>query len=371
MTNSDFDAYRPPEQPRRKRRRDRLSGAAGDMLRRRRRGGDDGGREMSMVDDVEFTSYYGRPIVKAAPWGDEISTYLFLGGVAGGSGLLAFGAQMFGMDDLRRNARFAALGAVGAGTVCLIADLGRPERFLNMMRTVKPTSPMSWGTWILSAYGTVTGIAAVSEADDVLGEVLPLGPLRPMLRTAADTSGVAMGFLGAPLAAYTAALLSMTSTPTWAGARRGLPYLFVSSATAAASGLAMITTGSEQTKPARLLAITGAAGELIAMDLMKKGMHPLEREPLEIEEPGRKLKLAHALTIAGGVGTLLFGKRSRILAAASGAALMAGSALTRFGVVEAGHLSTTDPKYVVGPQRDRLEERRAAGIVDDSITTAG
>lgn len=57
-----------------------------------------------MVPDVEFTSYYGRPVVKAPPWKHEVPAYLFLGGVAGGSGLIALGAQLTGLEALRRNA---------------------------------------------------------------------------------------------------------------------------------------------------------------------------------------------------------------------------------------------------------------------------
>ena len=53
--------------------------------------GGDGSREMPMVPEPEFTSYYGRPVVKPAPWGDDVAAYLFLGGVAGGSALLAAG----------------------------------------------------------------------------------------------------------------------------------------------------------------------------------------------------------------------------------------------------------------------------------------
>ncbi len=370
MTSPDFDSLRPPEQPKKKKRRRDLSGASGGSAPVRR-GRDDGSREMSMVDDAQFSSYYGRPIVRSAPWKDEISAYLFFGGVAGGCGVLSYGAQFFGNDELRRNTRLVSLGAVGVGTVCLIADLGRPERFLNMMRTVKPTSPMSWGTWILSVFGTTAGIASAAEVDRLLGEKAPLGPLRPVLHAVSSSAGFGMGVLGAPLAAYTAALLSMTSTPTWTAARKGLPFLFVSSASLASGGIAMALTSRENAGPARRLALAGVAGDLAAMEYTKRTMHPLEREPMETGEPGRKLKLAETLVIAGGVGTLLFAKRSRILAVASGVALAAGSALTRFGFVEAGHASTKDPKYVVEPQKDRLEARRAKGITDDSITTAG
>ncbi|MDT5255355.1 MAG: hypothetical protein QOD10_435, partial [Mycobacterium sp.] len=99
-----------------------------------------------MVPEAEFSSYYGRPVVKPAPWGHEVGAYLFLGGVAGGSGVLAAGAQLTGRTKLRRNARLSALVAVALGAIALVMDLGRPERFLNMMRTVKLTSPMSLGS---------------------------------------------------------------------------------------------------------------------------------------------------------------------------------------------------------------------------------
>ena len=98
---SEYDSVRPPEPPRRRRR----FGKRQD----RPNVGADGTREMTMVPDVEFTSYYGHNVVKPPPWGDEIAAYLFLGGVAGGSGLLAAGAQVTGREALRRNARLGAL----------------------------------------------------------------------------------------------------------------------------------------------------------------------------------------------------------------------------------------------------------------------
>ena len=78
-----------------------------------------------MVEDVEFTSYYGRPIVKAPPWGDEIAAYLFLGCLAGGSALLGLGAQLTDRPALRSRTRLTALAALGLGTVALIEEIGR------------------------------------------------------------------------------------------------------------------------------------------------------------------------------------------------------------------------------------------------------
>ncbi|MEZ5201560.1 MAG: NrfD/PsrC family molybdoenzyme membrane anchor subunit [Micropruina glycogenica] len=148
MTN-EYDQYRPPEPPRRRRR--------GGWRGRRGAGGAEGAREQPMVPEAEFTSYYDRPIVKPPPWENPIGAYLFLGGLAAASGMLAAGAELTGNARLRRNSRLSALGAVGLGAVALVIDLGRPERFLYMLRTVKLSSPMSVGSWILSGFSAFAG----------------------------------------------------------------------------------------------------------------------------------------------------------------------------------------------------------------------
>ena len=99
-------------------------------------------------------------------------------------------------------------------------------------------------------------------------------------------------------------------------------------------------------------------------------MDPIAAEPLHQGKAGSMLKWSERLAVAGGLGALL-GGRNRMVAAASGLALLAASALTRFGVFEAGLSSARDPRYTIEPQRNRLAARRAAGITGDSITTAG
>jgi formate-dependent nitrite reductase membrane component NrfD len=364
VTTSDYDSLRPPE-PAGGRRRGgrRRRGAPGRIAAA------DGSREMPMVPEAEFTSYYGRPVVKPAPWGHEIAAYLFLGGVAAGSGLLAAGAQLTGRPKLRRNARLSALAAVGLGSAALVKDLGRPERFLNMLRTVKLTSPMSVGSWILSAFSAGAGVAAAAEVDRMTGERLPLGPLRRVLRVAEGPAGLEAAAFAPPLAAYTAVLLADTATPTWNAAREELPFVFVSSASLAAAGLAMITTPVAEAGPARTLALLGVTGDLIATEVMHRRMDLVAAEPLHHGTAGRMLRCSEALAIAGGLGTLLGGRR-RGVAALSGLALMTASALTRFGVLEAGIHSAEDPRYTIEPQKRRLAARREAGVTDDSITTA-
>jgi hypothetical protein len=308
------------------------------------------GREDPMVPEASFTSYYGRPVVKPAPWEVDIPAYLFFGGLAAGSSLLGAGADLTDRPALRRATRLTALGALSASMVALVHDLGRPSRFLNMLRTAKLTSPMSVGTWILSTYAPFAGAAAAAE----LVGMLPgrrRGPLG-LLSALGRPSGIAAAVAAPPVAAYTAVLLADTATPSWHEAHRELPFVFVGSAAAASGGLGMLAAPVAEAGPARRMALGGAVLELAAEHRMERSMG-ITVEPLHEGTAGRLMRASKALTAAGALGTLLAG-RSRAMAALSGLALMAGSVCTRFGVFEAGQQSARDPKYTVVPQRERI-----------------
>ena len=312
--------------------------------RRKRRG------ERLMVPEARFTSYYGRPILKPPIWEErDIAGYLFTGGLAAGTGMIAAGADLTGRPALRRAARLTSLAAVGVSAVALVHDLGRPERFLNMLRLVKPTSPMSIGTWILTSFGPAIGIAAVSEVPALVPP-----PARGLVAAAARPAGLAAAAIAPALATYTAVLVADTAVPTWHEAHPELPFLFAGSALGAASGVGLIGAPPSETGPVRALAAAGAALDLAAAHRMESRLG-LVGEPLRIGGAGRKLRAARVLTIAGAVGAVALGRRSRIAAAACGAAMIAGSALTRFGFFEAGVASAKDPKYVVIPQRERID----------------
>jgi formate-dependent nitrite reductase membrane component NrfD len=309
-----------------------------------------------MVPDATFTSYYGRQIVKPSPWEADIPAYLFFGGLAAGSSLIGAGGDLTGRPALRRAGRLGALGAITVSMGALVHDLGRPERFLNMLRTAKLTSPMSVGTWILSGYGPFAGAAAAAE---LLG-MLPAsrsGPLSTLVSLGRPL-GVVAALTAPPVAAYTAVLLADTATPSWHEAHRELPFVFVGSAAAASAGLQLIAAPMDQTGPARRMALGGALLELAAGQRMERSMG-ITAEPLHQGTPGLLMKLSKALTIVGAAGSLLAG-RNRAMAVISGAALMAGSVCTRFGIFEAGQQSARDPKYTVVPQRERLDRAEQA-----------
>lgn len=316
--------------------------------RRRRRGG-----EPTVVPEAEFRSYYGRPVLKAPVWEWKIAAYLFCGGLAAGSSVVAAGADLTGRPALRRGTRLGALGALLAGTYFLVSDLGRPARFHHMLRVVKPTSPMSVGTWILSAYGAGAGAAAAAE-------LVPLRRRRTraarLLHALARPLGMSAAATAPGLASYTAVLLSHTAVPGWSEVRDELPFVFVGSAAASGGGLGMLCAPVHEAGPARMFAALGAAGELGAARLMEHRLG-LVGEVYRAGRAGRFRRMSEALTAAGLAGTLLVAPRSRAAAVASGLALLAGSALQRFTVFEAGVASTKDPKYVVVPQRERLRAR--------------
>ncbi len=315
---------------------------------RRRRGA-----ERSMVPEADFTSYYGRPIVKPSPWEADIPAYLFAGGLAAGSSLIAAGADLTGRPTLRRAGRLAAVGALGFSMAALVHDLGKPSRFLNMLRTVKLTSPMSVGTWILSTYGPFAGAAAAAEVTGLLPERYGRTSPLPLGSWLGRPAGLVAALTAPPVAAYTAVLLADTATPAWHSAYKELPFVFVASGSAAAAGLGMIAAPTAETAPVRRMAVAGALAELAMEHRMERSMG-VTAETLHQGKAGRLMRAAKVLTAAGAAGALLAG-RSRVVAAASGAALLLGSACTRFGVFEAGQESAKDPKYTVVPQRERLE----------------
>jgi formate-dependent nitrite reductase membrane component NrfD len=299
-----------------------------------------------MVPDATFTSYYGRPIVRASPWEADIPAYLFMGGLAAGSSLLAAGADLTDRPVLRRASRFTAMAAISASFVALVHDLGRPSRFLNMLRVVKVTSPMSVGTWIVSAYSPLV-YAAVAD------EILPASlPLRGLIRWVSRPAGLGAALIAPAVASYTGVLLADTATPSWNSARNELPFLFASSAAAASAGMGMLCAPVAEAGPARRLALGAAVAELAIERRMERSMG-LAAEPLHAGRAGQLMDLARALTLVGSLGSLL-ARRSRVAAAVSGVALLAGSACTRFGIFEAGQASAHDPKYTVVPQRERM-----------------
>ncbi len=295
-----------------------------------------------MVPEAEFRSYYGRPVIKGPVWKTpDVPVYLFAGGLAGTSAVIAELAAWTRRPALERASRVAAAGGALIGVTALVHDLGRPERFLNMLRVFKLTSPLSVGSWILAPF---SGLAAAAALSALTGTLPRLG----------RAAGVGAAALGPAMATYTAVLFADTAVPAWHEAYPELPYVFAASAAAAGGAVGLVAVPLDESAPARRLAVAGGATELVVERVME-GRLGFVGEPYREGRGGRLLKAARLLTAAGTLGGLVT-RRSRVGSAAAGVALLAGSLLTRFGVFEAGRASARDPKYTVVPQRARLTE---------------
>ncbi len=300
-------------------------------------------REESQVPPAKFESYYGRPIIKVTRWREpHLPAYLFLGELSGAAAVLGVAAGATGRPALARAGRLVAAVAGQAGAVFLTAELGRPERFLNMLRVAKPTSPMSMGSWILVSHSGLTGAAAASS---VTGRLRGLG----------TAAAVASAVTGPLLAAYPGVLLSNTAVPAWHSSHRELPLLFAGGALTAAAAAGLVTgavTGDPaDLGPASRLALVGAALEGAA-ELSLERRTDIAAEPYQEGDGGRLLRSARLATVSGAV-IALAARRSRIAALASAALLTTGGIFAKVAVLRAGVASAKDPKYVVQTQQSR------------------
>jgi len=268
-----------------------------------------------------------RPIIKEPVWTWEVPTYFYVGGLAGTAAGLSRLAEASGNDALARRASAVACAGAAISPALLIADLGRPERFLHMLRMVKVTSPMSIGSWVLAGFGAA---ATAGAADHVVGGRLPGGRLA---RTAAAA-------LGLPLASYTAALVANTAVPAWHESRRTLPFVFVSGAAASAGGALTALTPPDAAGPARRLAVAGAVAEIVATKAMEHGLGELSDA-----YPRRFSAGARAAFAAGAATVAVAARRSRGAAVAGGLLLNCGALLTRWSVYKAGFASARNPRH--------------------------
>ena len=305
---------------------------------------------------ADFRSYHGQPVIKEPVWTPEIPVYFFTGGLAGASAGLAYLSEVRGNEELARRAWAAALAGVGTSPLLLISDLGVPSRFLNMLRMFKVTSPMSVGSWILSASGATTALAA---ANAWLG----------MFPGAGKAAKPAAALLGLPLSTYTAALVSNTAVPVWHEAHRMLPFVFGSGAALSAGAAAVALTPTEHARAARRLALSTALLEVGTKEIMQRqlGEHG---EPYEQGASKQFGHVSRAAILAGGVLLYRRGASSRVAAVAAGALLSAGAVSARWSVFKAGFQSAADPKYVILPQRSRIRRGEQRGAARGSPNTA-
>jgi formate-dependent nitrite reductase membrane component NrfD len=289
-------------------------------------------------------TYYDRPVIKAPVWIWSVPTYFFVGGVAGTASTLASVVRLFGDDSMRslvRDARWT--GAVGdaLGGALLTHDLGRPSRFLNMLRVFRPTSPMSVGSWLLTLSGGVNGAAAL------------FGNRGQRFTSLADWAGLAGGALGLPLAGYTAVLVGNTAVPVWKATRHTLPFLFLTSAaSASASFLELLPRTDSERRVLRIFGTAAKVADAAAHVIVEQDARKAERvgRPLKEGVSGALWKASQVMNLASLGLSLAPGKARWKRDVAAGLSLASSLAL-RWSVFQAGKASARDPRATFEPQR--------------------
>jgi len=293
------------------------------------------------VSNDGASSYYGRPVVKPHVWKPYIPWYFWIGGTAGAAAVQCIAARARGEHGLARAYKRTALAGVLIAPPLLIADLGVPSRFLNMLRVFKPTSPMSVGSWILTFFG---GAVTASTAAEILG----------WERTSRALE-VASALLGPPLTVYTAVLLSDTATPVWHAAYEDLPHVFAASGMAGAAAMGVLFAPAAENRMARRLMTLGALALPIGGQVMEKRLGAFFSEPYRQGKGGSFRRASGALAFTGAA-IAIAGGRNATLAKAAAVCVAAAGVFERFAVMAAGKQSAHDPKYTVKPQRERLAQ---------------
>jgi formate-dependent nitrite reductase membrane component NrfD len=295
-------------------------------------------------------AYYDLPLLKQPVWTWEVPLYFFIGGAAGASAVIASMAELTGADGrLVRDARMhAAIGAALSAPL-LIADLGRPMRFLYMLRVFKPQSAMSVGAWTVAAFGAAsTGTVLLSVGH---GRAVPnprgrVGGARRdwARRSRAVQVQSALGLLSAAaglvMATYTGVLVGATAIPAWSTHAALLPPHFGASAVASAASL--LELRGHRHSALQTLAMAAAAFETATGAMIEMDRRPAS-EPLRHGTTGTTMRIAGFFSGPLPLLLRIAGFRSKRARQAAAVSSVLGSLITRIAWVEAGRVSARDP----------------------------
>jgi formate-dependent nitrite reductase membrane component NrfD len=281
------------------------------------------------------TGYYGLPLLKPPTWTWEVPAYFFVGGAAGASAVVgAVARHSDGANpELARDARWIAAVGGAVSAALLTADLGRPERFLNMLRVFKIQSPMSVGAWTLTAFASAASAAVFADlVTRQTGGRVPVAIVGDAAEAVAAATGLVM-------TTYTGVLIGATVIPVWNRHARMLPIHFAASGTA--SAVALLELLGHDDRSLNTLALMAAVVESLAGVSVELDAY---------RAPGTALSLTHGasgiVTRTGGVlsGPLplllrLIGTRVPAARRAAGIVSLVGAVLTRYGWWAAGTAS--------------------------------
>ena len=289
--------------------------------------------------------YYGQPMLKKPVWTWEVPTYFFVGGLAGPAAIIAAVADRRGGDNgfgtLARDAQWIAAGGGLASAALLTTDLGRPERFFNMLRVFKPQSPMSVGSWILMAFSSTSAASAMAGA--IAERVDSRLPVRLLDGSKLATSALG-AVAGSVLATYTGVLIGSTVIPVWNTNARLLPLHFGTAGLGSAASLLELLGHDDAAL--NQLALAAAAIETAIFANLELGR---ERDanataPLETSAASLGIRVAGLLTGPLPLALRLLGGKSRRWRRAAAVSSLAGSLMSRFAWIAAGRASAENSR---------------------------
>jgi hypothetical protein len=286
--------------------------------------------------------YYGQPVVKPPVWTWEIPVYLFVGGLAGMSAVIALAAAIFHHLDLSRAAMWvAAIGAI-LSPILLILDLGRPRLFINMLRVFKPQSAMSMGAWILTAFGAcvVPGLIALELQAH---QIFP-GALDEILRIAAGIFIFGSAIFGMLLATYTGVLIGATAIPAWFLHRVLLPIHF--GVAGLGSAAALLELLGHRIAPLNAIGFFAAAIESALFVWLTMDKHGAADRAIHEHSSGWLIRIGEILSGPLALVLRLFG-----LVPLAAISFLIGALISRFGWIEVGKVSGSDPESVFAAER--------------------
>lgn len=308
------------------------------------------------------TGYYGQHLLKEPQWTKLIPPYFFVGGAAGSLGVIGALADVIGGDaDVALTARWMALGGAALSGMLLVIDLGRPGRFLNMLRVFKPQSAMSMGSWVLSGFSASAGLASFS---DLLRRYTGPGLAADAASLVGRTGSVLFGM---PFHNYTGVLIGATAIPVWNSHIRQLPREFGMSGLQSAVSLLEVSGYPTRTS-LNCLGLLSAGVETVEFARELSNPKP-ENAPLR---RGRSGALVAAAAILSGplplglrVASMLAGeKRRKPLRLAAACAGIVGSLCLRYGWVKAGAVSARDWKLPLRRPEQPSPIQRNSGETD-------
>jgi hypothetical protein len=307
------------------------------------------------------TGYYGIPLLKQPPWTWEIPAYFFVGGAAGAAAVIGTLADWIGDDEkLANDARWVAAGGAGLSSVLLIADLGRPERFLGMLRVFKLQSPMSIGAWTLAAFGSSAGAAVFAKLLQQRYDSLPI-------RIIGQVSQGLAALFGLPLHNYTGVLIGASAVPVWNKNVNTLPVHFGMSGLQA--GVSTLELVGNENPALNWLAILATAFESWQGFTLESDSDRVLR-PLKWGPSGWVTRAGGVLS--GPAPLLLrlaavFSRNSRALRKMAACCGIAGSILTRYGWMAAGRASTKDFRLPLDIKEKRPQKKPLPARMLDAV----